>query len=293
MGFVAQNAPSKIHTVTRSYLAGWALPPDKLLRPVSVKHGDGKPKTPAGVGWVDQWWGAGNPSLNESCEKVCSKLENVVPALLGNVEEHWPFSDDHDRGLLAQFMALHVLRTDAMKAWFASARDESLRSIAERWDKSDGVTFEEFAAHQRSDAERARKLLTMTNKLASSLASMHWTLLRFSEPIIITSDHPVCGFPLLEDDAELAVTAVPPEGWGNTIEFRFPLTPRLVLLGSWHVDEREHEIDGRWEDAAAINTVVRAQASRQWFRVHPGPRPAFPGLIFREVDRTEIGRAHV
>lgn len=284
---MAQNAPSKIHVVTRAYLAGWALPPHNRLRPVNVKYGDQKPKTPAGAGWVDQWWGEGDPALNETCEQVCQKLEGLVPDLLRTAEERWPFSDDRDRALLAQFIALHGVRNDAMKTWFEDARENSLRSISGRWDESDSVSFDQFAAHHRSDAERARKLLTMTNKLASSLASMHWTLLRFAEPIVITSDHPVCPVPRLGDGEEVEVAAMPAQGWGNIVEFRFPLTPRLVLLGSWHLDdESDKPLDAHWNDAAAINAVLRAQAQRQWFRVHPGPIPAFPGLIFREVDRS-------
>lgn len=204
---MAQNAPSKIHVVTRAYLAGWALPPHNRLRPVNVKYGDQKPKTPAGAGWVDQWWGEGDPALNETCEQVCQKLEGLVPDLLRTAEERWPFSDDRDRALLAQFIALHGVRNDAMKTWFEDARENSLRSISGRWDESDSVSFDQFAAHHRSDAERARKLLTMTNKLASSLASMHWTLLRFAEPIVITSDHPVCPVPRLGDGEEVEVAA--------------------------------------------------------------------------------------
>src|SRR4051794_31182464 len=85
MGHVAQNAPSKIHVVTRAYLAGWALPPRNRLRPVNVKYGDQKPKTPAGAGWVDQWWGEGDPALNETCERICQKLEGLVPDLLRTI----------------------------------------------------------------------------------------------------------------------------------------------------------------------------------------------------------------
>src|SRR5437868_5435417 len=53
-----QNPPSKIHTVTRAYLAAWAL--GGSLQPVSVVrldsglrgYRDEKPKHPSGVGWV-------------------------------------------------------------------------------------------------------------------------------------------------------------------------------------------------------------------------------------------------
>jgi hypothetical protein len=61
----------------------------------------------------------------------------------------------------------------------------------------------------------------------------------------------------------------------------------LVLIGSWFLgDDFDKPIDGGWDDAANINGVLRAQADRQWFRVHPGPMPAFPALIYRDVSTT-------
>ncbi len=161
---VAQNAPSKIHVVTRAYLAGWALPPDGVLRPVSLEHGVQKPTTPAGAGWVRDWWGQDDPALNEACEAACQPLEGLVPELLANVEQRWPFAGDNERGLLAQFIALHVVRSEATRAWFAIAREDSLTSMQENWNLS--VPFDEFATVARSDKERARKLLAMINKLA-------------------------------------------------------------------------------------------------------------------------------
>ena len=280
---VAQNAPSKIHVVTRAYLAGWALPPRRLLRPVSVKFGEQKPKAPAAVGWVREWWGSGDPVLNAACETACARLEGLVPSLLRSADHRWPFADDHERGILAQFIALHVVRTDATKHWLASAREDSLRKLHENWDNS--VPFEDFAAVARSDKERAFKLLTMINKLASGFGSMHWTLLRFSEPLIITSDQPVCAAPLLDEGEQRPIQATPATGWANIVEFRFPLSPCLVLVGSWHPgDESDRPIHGDWNHAANINGVLRAQAQSQWFRVHPGPMPAFPSLICREVS---------
>ena len=130
---MAQNAPSKIHVVTRAYLAGWALPPHNRLRPVNVKYGDQKPKTPAGAGWVDQWWGEGDPALNETCEQVCQKLEGLVPDLLRTAEERWPFSDDRDRALLAQFIALHGVRNDEVVPSVVELRDGGPDVMVRRW----------------------------------------------------------------------------------------------------------------------------------------------------------------
>jgi hypothetical protein len=254
-------------------------------RRTRAAYGERKPKNPSAVGWVTDWWGSGDPSLNEACEKACRPLEGIVPPLLRAVEERWPFaSDDDDRGILGQFMALHVLRTDAAKQFFAVARENSLAGMRARWDKR--MPFEQFAAHMRTDKERAHKLLTMVNKLASGFSSMHWTVLRFDEPMLITSDHPVCAVPLLDAGETREVDPTPAGGWMDTIEVRFPLTPHHGLICSWHPwAEQDRPVEGTWAHAVNFNAAVRGQAGRHWFH-DPSRPPPLPALIYREVDPT-------
>ena len=94
---------------------------------------DEKPKTPAGAGWVDQRAGEGDPALNETCEQVCQKLEGLVPDLLRTAEERWPFSDDRDRALLAQFIALHGVRNAEVVPFVVELRDGGPGVMVRRW----------------------------------------------------------------------------------------------------------------------------------------------------------------
>jgi uncharacterized protein DUF4238 len=206
-----------------------------------------------------------------------------VPRLLADVEASWPLRGDDDRrGLLGQFLALHVIRTDAAKRWFAEAREESLAGVQEGWDQ--GLPFHQFAGHIRSDKERALKLMALINKLASGFASMHWTLLRFDEPMLLTCDQPVCPVPLLDEGERHEVDPTPARGWINTIEVRFPLSPQLGLLASWYPGpERDQPLRGSWAQAVNLNGALRAQASRQWFH-DPRRIPPLPPAIFRETD---------
>lgn len=271
-----EPAPSKIHLATKAYLAGWTA--RGLLRPVDVRFGLQKVKSPAAVAWRRDWWGADDPALNRACEEACGRLECVMPALLAEVEQRWPLAVE-DRAVLAQFVALHIVRTQGFADWFAWERENSLEEFRDRFTKREG--FDVFRREMRTDRQRALKILRMINKLGTLVASMHWTLIRFREPVLITSDQPVCPVPLLADGTQAEVAAMPATGWIDTIEVRFPLTPRLALLGTWWVAPHGEPVEGSWAHAVNLNGAVRAQAYRQWFQT-PHREPALPPAITRE-----------
>src|SRR4051794_17462345 len=135
----------------------------------------------------------------------------------------------------------------------------------------------------RSDRERAEKLLTLINKLSTAFGSMHWTLLRFDEPLLATSDQPVCGVPLLGDGKIRPISATLNDGWSETMEVRFALGPRLLWLGSWHMGPEAATIAGTWAHALDHNVAVTAQADLQWFH-DPARPPALPARIFAVLE---------
>ncbi len=274
------NAPNKIHLATRAYLAAWAGSDGRLVER-NTRFGTCKPKAPAAVGWRPQWWGVDNPSLNRACEEACGKLETVAPRLINRLEHMWPLSGDQ-RAILAQFMALHVLRTPAFVQWFARMREKSLLELGADWDQT--LPFADFERVMRSDDERARKLLKLTNKLSSTFASMHWSLICFEENLLATGDQPVCGVPLPSDELLRPVSATVDDGWSNTLEVRFAATPRLLVVGSWHDGPETGPGSGHWLHAVDHNVAVSTQADRQWFH-HPDRLPAMPPQIFAHPSR--------
>jgi Protein of unknown function (DUF4238) len=282
---MGNNAPRKIHTVTRAYLAAWAPPPGRLLQPNHTSYGRQKLASPAGTGYALDWWGD-DPALNAACETACMPLESSIPKVLATIGELWPLKEPTDgsgspRGLLAQFMALHALRTEAAKDWLVAARENSLDDMRRKW--AGRVEFAKFEERARSDEERARSLIRMVNKIATILGSMNWTLLRFDEPWLITADHPVCPVPLMDVRGDTGVAAMPPDGWANVLEVRFPISPYLGLLCCWQLAPDPPIVSGTWDYAANFNAGVKAQAEERWFQV-PGPMPPFPGRIHCEVD---------
>lgn len=238
------NAPSKIHLITRAYLAQWAS--DGYLRPVHREWGSQKLRTPAAVGWRKSWWGEDDPQLNTTCEQMCNQLETQVPDLLRRLPYEWPAAPEM-RSPIAQFIVLHIVRTEGFADWLDAACDKSLSQHTEDFSPEQ---YQAISEQVRSPQERARRCFGMINKMSTIIASMHWTLMTFDEPLLITSDQPVVAVPLLEAGERAAITAVPEAGWMDTIEIRFPLSPRLALICSWHEpNDYGPIVDGEWRHA--------------------------------------------
>jgi hypothetical protein len=212
------------------------------------------------------------------CERECGKIETPLPELLADVEARWPL-DQKERFGLAMFIALHVLRTPAFSDWLEVKRAATLEDYRDQF--SNKRKYERWRELMLSDGERAKRILSMVNKISTIFGCMNWTLLRFDEPLLITSDHPVCPVPIIDDGADRAIHPMPDEGWMNTIEVRFPLSPRLALLATWHMSEPQSSISGTWEQAVNLNACVRTQADRHWLYT-PARMPALPTAIFRE-----------
>jgi hypothetical protein len=242
--------------------------------PVSVQYGRQKPKSPAAVGWDLEWWGRNDPELNRTCEDACGKLESRLPDALAAAQS-WPLELEH-RSVVAQLLALHVLRTRAFSPWFAGARDASLAQLQTRFRARD--EYEAFKRQRLTHRERALRVISLINKLSTLFISMHWTLLSFDEPLLITSDQPVSPVPLMTPGVIEPFTAFPGGGWVKTLEIRFPLTPRLALLATWHMGP-EAPITGTWQDAVNLNVSTMQQAAKQFVQ-SPEREPAMPPAIF-------------
>lgn len=268
------QSPRKIHVITKAYLQGWTL--DGLLLPVSVAHGPQKLKSPAGVGWDLEWWGAGDKVLNRVCEESCQKLETVLPQALAAVQSSWPL-ELGDRAVLAQFLALHVLRSRAFPGWLEPIRARSLAELRERFPSD--RHYKDFARVMSGDRECGKKLISLINKLGTVFGSMHWTFLRFDEPLLVTGDQPVSPVPLLGPGEVQEVAAILSAGWLDTCEIRCPLTPQLALVMTWWAGPEAGPVDGAWAHAVNLNTATTVQAVKQSFRF-PGRLPALALEVF-------------
>jgi len=267
---------TKVHLVTEHYLKAWAV--DGKVGRHNVQYGRRDPAAPGGVGYRRQWWGKGDPELNRMCEDACGRLETVVPPVLSGVVDLWPLSDEY-RAILAEFIALHIVRTDGFRDWFTERRRVTAES--RRGEISNVETYQRFLREVMSDRERSKRILSLLNKIATVVGSMHWTLLVFDEPVLITGDQPVTIVPYLDTNGWAAIKAFPETGIGDIIELRFPITPRAAVVASWFTGATLSPVPGRWPSAATLNHTLREQTQMEWF-YSTSRAPAFPPLV--EVD---------
>lgn len=210
---------TKNHLVTAAYLRGWVSPVTNKLRVHRLRGDQPVPASPRSVAYENAWWSK-DPVLNAAAEKACSRLETLVPPLLCP-RSQWPYHGV-DRATLAEFIALHTLRTRAWRRWYEQAREESIRTRSASWDLGQ-VRFEQFSAWARTDQERLNSFERILGSVATLLASMHWTLLAYDEPLLATSDQPVAPMPLPPADGVAGFEAMPAGGLLETLEIRFAL----------------------------------------------------------------------
>ena len=215
-------------------------------------------------------------------EEAMNPVETNAIEILRTLEQRWPL-ERRERATIAEFLGLQALRGPAWKDRYEQLRDSTL----DKQRASAGVhseDLERFAEHAHTDAHRFRTMMAQLPKFSTMFGSMHWTLLRFRSPRLLTSDQPLA--PVVFDPQQPRSTpaAMPSQGIINTVEWRFPVSPRLALICCW-LDEPD---DGPPRDGARhvmsnINFSVRAQADLQWFHL-PGVSVPHPTAIYRPVS---------
>jgi hypothetical protein len=190
--------------------------------------------------------------------------------------ERWPLGKN-DRSAIAEFLAIHVVRTPAYGAFLRHAgkraREEAIEDIATEHE----LTKRELAAADealRSQQSHIRTLLGQISRIGSMFGSLQWALVQFEQDHLITSDQPVVTLPL-----DLAIVSpalsIPDFGFMNTIEARFTLDPRKALLMTWaDAPDIPEVLHGSYAQACSINCACRAQALEHWF-CRPQTTPPF------------------
>lgn len=217
-----------------------------------------------------RWWG-NDGRLSASAELVLGRCESAAAPLLQSVAANWPL-DRHARATLAQFFAIHSVRGPAWRADYERVSMEAIADVLaqQRW----GPELERRAVTEfLGDRMRVEALLKQIPRMASLLASMHWSLVVFEDDLIASCDQPVVVVPLLGDRQIGPIEAVPRAGFMNTVEVRIPLDPSHVLLLTW-LDEPDGSgsMVGGFKHAADVNRSTYAQADLHWF-YRPGSHP--------------------
>lgn len=235
---------------------------------------------PRAVGFQNDLWGP--EQLARGVEEAFNKCETPALRILQSISKRWPLNTP-DRALLAEFLAIHVIRTLSFGAF---ARRSGLRAVR------DVALQHDLGPDQISVATRramgpdmhVQALLGQVGRMGSVFGSMHWALVQFDQDFLITSDQPVILLPM----APAAITpasVIPPNGIVATVEVCFTLDPRQALLLTWaDVPDTERSFEGTYRQACSINCALRAQALNEWFS-RPQTSPLFysPPLLQPQV----------
>ncbi len=268
-------APKKIHLTSRTYLKNWAIK-DKVTW-TDVETGAAASRDIENVGFRRRWWGT-DPDLSRAAEAALRSIENDVTAFLRDPRSHWPVGEL--RGKLAQFVAIHVVRTLAWRAWFERAVFSTVAENIEQLPLLDRAFI--HSGHDMVQPEvHTEYVFRQMTRLASLFASMHWTLVKFDGPLLATSDQPVTPVPMSVATGRAPMRSIPEGSFAEIVEFRMPMSPDIALVGSWRDDYDEPHIRrGSLGDACSLNASTIKQAERGWCR-QPGtyaPRLAPPLL---------------
>lgn len=107
-------------------------------------------------------------------------------------------------------------------------------------------------------------------KLASVLGRMRWSVVRFDQPALAYSDHPVVMWPMnVEKTSALSTQRFGPL---SALEVRVPLAPDVALLMDWVDRSDQDDISLEMSAASEVNAFTVAQADREWTH-RPGAEP--------------------
>jgi Protein of unknown function (DUF4238) len=219
------------------------------------------------------------PRSGEEIDDVEWSLQHIERAagpILGDVDQRWPLTFD-DKRTLAEFFAVQMVRGPGFFAYRANLID-STRGLVEQYFANiavpERVIEHQTAKHRAdslSDTQRLVSMLGLSRPLTIYLGSMHWTLLRFKDPVIALSDQPVVIWPLARGRAD--ASEAPAWGPEQALEVRAPVSPYLAIVMAWFDQGDGRARDGRTGQAKALNAFTIAQADRQWMHL-PGHSPA-------------------
>lgn len=272
------TAVERAHIVPRMYQKAWAVEGKVAVHRVGDERCSlvGTKK----VGTRDAYYRRTRPTGEtiDDIEASLSEVESRSAPVLSAVVSGRPLDLDV-KGALAQFFGVQLMRGPA----FFEKREKTVLPMIEELQSSDFLP--EALAAVGGDVEVARAklkgtyadptqrfttMLQLAIKQAGILGNMRWQILRFYEPLLAYSDHPVVLWP--ESMKRTQPLKLQHLGPLSAIEVRVPISPDKAILMDW-VDLPDGGVDScSAQSAAEINAITVAQADTEWMH-KPGTRP--------------------
>jgi hypothetical protein len=259
------------HIAAKGYLKAWtenSLPgvgwvgrdgPDRLPpSEVAVRSGFYIDEDPDGT--ASDWF-----------ETQMARLESKAITGLRRMEDDWPL-EEAARATLSEFLGLQYLRSPAYRRWHADALRNATANMQREGSKYLDEHLLAAEALMTKPRERHKTMAAQLPLVGTVFANMQWTLLRSGSPRLATSDHPLV--PVTAGQMQ-PVAAVSSAGVLGVAEFRFAVSPELLLLLTWTDDfdaQPIRKLPHRF--VRNHNTLVIEQAEEQWFH-HPSRRPEY------------------
>ena len=193
----------RAHIVPKAYLRFFAVDEKIVLR--LVERPSERPVTSIDNAAVRKRFyrrTRGDGTKIDDVEWSMSHIESQLPRIVSGIEDRWPLSDE-EKAILAEFLSLQFLRSPAFAAWQRRSAEEEVA----KWEAEGRIYLRSGKKATPEERERAirllsedtfrlTKMLSLIPKAASAFGSMHWSLVRFEQPVLATSDHPVVRWPI-------------------------------------------------------------------------------------------------
>lgn len=204
-------------------------------------------------------------------ERQRQMIEDAALPILARLEESWPLADE-ERIRVAQWIAVMHLGSPASADRFP---EHASRFWADIEANHPGIA-RAAAAERHELAEPDFWLFSMFAQVplfATSIGMMHWSLIRFRKPLLVSGDHPIVDVPLLPGRDSGGANDLQ---FLDSVEVRLPVSPTAAVLLTWtDRDDRAPATWGRRQHARAINHATWARA-RQHIFWSPAIDPTHP-----------------
>jgi len=261
---VRYQVKPRSHVVAAGYLRAWAHDGEIAMRLVGCERS--VTTSVRNVGVRSNFYRRERPKTGETiydAEWSIEQMETAALPLISSLASRWPLSFD-DKACVAQFFGLQYVRGPAFKEWRERDIQPTIDAV-----RSDPVGR---TIPIDTDTVRIVKMIGAARTVAVAFGSMHWTLVRFANPRLVTSDEPVTVWPLSRERARPCPNDLNSDVT-DTLEVFVPIAPQLLLLMTWvgHPD-KPGVVTGANRHIATANAFVVANADAQWFH-EPGVEP--------------------
>ena len=212
------------HIISAGYIRNWAV--GDLVECELVPGGGRLALAPSKVGVRKKFY-AGSPAADgtrsaAAAERARDAVETKALPLLRDLADRWPLRDSDERAWVAMWLAMTLCASPRQRQqipgtvarfYVALEREAPLFAALTAGDR-----------HELSEADfELDSMFEEVSTVASLLGQMHWTVMRFARPALISSDHPISMLPWTSDPAR---SAGAPAGLVlDSLEVRVPVSP--------------------------------------------------------------------